>query len=959
MSAPRYQMDYADYSAPSLAAPAALAQQHLLPAHMVPAHLAPAPAGGFYPSYPSYMADLSQAYAAAPAVITGLPAPPAMADLALAAGLPQPDSPGSAMMPMLGYQSVGLGLAAPAPATPSPHSHSLNTSPVSNTASNPASTPLSLVATPNFLPPHIQGHQPLLHQLPPPLSPATLAGHAGAPTTPMQPGPRKRPSMSRTRTGCWSCRLRRKKCSEEKPNCKVCLRLNIQCYQYSPQKPDFIEYKETGKKLLAQFRRQIRSRNRNKPRMRRTEGARDDTYSNDGGSSSSGAGVGGAGGAGAEPGHGHGHGRAMAHDGFEGEPPSLMGQPDDGINALDLLLGRKRGEKIDELPGWLDVPVPSFEFAASSVQTLPCIQDLLRSPDEHEMPISLRKCSLNELCHLVVYFRFAMRLQFVVPCVVEQPVDFKLEVFNGLLQNVKLLLPFYASLSVAYIRGASPHMLGRSPLTADLGGGEPPPAQRTPAWHAEHRLAQFAGSLVKDAARVTEFYSSVVERILAIGWHTITYKRFSGLGLDRCQAELDMMLDVIGRFNLLRRDDRDMTLLMRTYVAFAVWLDVLSCAVNGKRSALYCVYKDLYLVYAGHGSQNYVRANDLFETSFCTGCPFPVLLMIAQITDLAIEHKTLAQQLPTTAMIMRAQGISTNLNTIQLKPDAPAILRTLATMYLCATRVYLATVTTLNSGVDDQINEFFDAGVSKFLTLSPAVQMATGYRSPTASPVGAHAAAGLRSADSSPAGSNGRSDADDEDDDDDADDDDADDDDYADDGAPAGIALTYGMAGGLDGGMHGGMHGGLGGGMGFGGDMAMGGMGGMSMADMSMASMGMASMPAMTPTAAMDAIDSMGELGQADMLPPVPIEEEDFETQYLSQLRGQELERVVMWPCVIVGTVATKDKHRRALMQLLKKAVGIPALAPGLDSVRATLRAAWNGEDWRDVVARNGYDVVF
>ncbi|SCU81695.1 LADA_0C00518g1_1 [Lachancea dasiensis] len=50
---------------------------------------------------------------------------------------------------------------------------------------------------------------------------------------------RKNAAGSRSRSGCWICRLRKKKCTEEKPSCHNCLRLNLQCF-YDHTKPDFI-----------------------------------------------------------------------------------------------------------------------------------------------------------------------------------------------------------------------------------------------------------------------------------------------------------------------------------------------------------------------------------------------------------------------------------------------------------------------------------------------------------------------------------------------------------------------------------------------------------------------------------------------------------------------------------------------------------------------------------------------
>ncbi|KAK2051607.1 hypothetical protein LY76DRAFT_468898, partial [Colletotrichum caudatum] len=37
--------------------------------------------------------------------------------------------------------------------------------------------------------------------------------------------------------GCWTCRLRRKKCHETRPVCQTCTSLGITCYRYGPRPP--------------------------------------------------------------------------------------------------------------------------------------------------------------------------------------------------------------------------------------------------------------------------------------------------------------------------------------------------------------------------------------------------------------------------------------------------------------------------------------------------------------------------------------------------------------------------------------------------------------------------------------------------------------------------------------------------------------------------------------------------
>lgn len=70
-------------------------------------------------------------------------------------------------------------------------------------------------------------------------------------------------SGPRKKTGCWTCRLRRKKCSEEKPSCRECIRLGLKCEGYMKERPAFMRdpslarrMKEEIKKVtLAQKRR--------------------------------------------------------------------------------------------------------------------------------------------------------------------------------------------------------------------------------------------------------------------------------------------------------------------------------------------------------------------------------------------------------------------------------------------------------------------------------------------------------------------------------------------------------------------------------------------------------------------------------------------------------------------------------------------------------------------------------
>ena len=47
----------------------------------------------------------------------------------------------------------------------------------------------------------------------------------------------------RSKQGCYSCKLRKKKCDEGRPRCLVCESLSITCYGYGP-KPDWMKDRE-------------------------------------------------------------------------------------------------------------------------------------------------------------------------------------------------------------------------------------------------------------------------------------------------------------------------------------------------------------------------------------------------------------------------------------------------------------------------------------------------------------------------------------------------------------------------------------------------------------------------------------------------------------------------------------------------------------------------------------------
>lgn len=61
----------------------------------------------------------------------------------------------------------------------------------------------------------------------------------------------------RSTTGCWTCKLRKKKCPEEKPTCTVCNSLRLDCGGYGPR-PRWMDGGAKEKEKLARIRETVK-----------------------------------------------------------------------------------------------------------------------------------------------------------------------------------------------------------------------------------------------------------------------------------------------------------------------------------------------------------------------------------------------------------------------------------------------------------------------------------------------------------------------------------------------------------------------------------------------------------------------------------------------------------------------------------------------------------------------------
>jgi hypothetical protein len=67
----------------------------------------------------------------------------------------------------------------------------------------------------------------------------------------------------RSKHGCWTCRLRKKKCDEVRPHCATCASLTITCYGYG-SKPDWMDNGEKEKAIANSLRETVKHTSRRK-----------------------------------------------------------------------------------------------------------------------------------------------------------------------------------------------------------------------------------------------------------------------------------------------------------------------------------------------------------------------------------------------------------------------------------------------------------------------------------------------------------------------------------------------------------------------------------------------------------------------------------------------------------------------------------------------------------------------
>ncbi|KAL0935550.1 C6 transcription factor [Colletotrichum truncatum] len=145
----------------------------------------------------------------------------------------------------------------------------------------------------------------------------------------------------RSSEGCWTCRLRRKKCDEARPVCEGCASLEITCY-YSETKPDWMDGGERQKEMADHLKKQVKVQANNRRERKYLQ-----SLDVEGGLA-----------------HGHGH-----HDDSDGEHvPSVPALSADGGSSKEV--SSASPSTVHDTPGDSSSPAFHMETVKSSISEI-------------------------------------------------------------------------------------------------------------------------------------------------------------------------------------------------------------------------------------------------------------------------------------------------------------------------------------------------------------------------------------------------------------------------------------------------------------------------------------------------------------------------------------------------------------------------------------------------------------
>ncbi|KAK9428836.1 hypothetical protein V1505DRAFT_194492 [Lipomyces doorenjongii] len=444
-------------------------------------------------------------------------------------------------------------------------------------------------------------------------------------------GHRRRASVSRSRTGCWTCRLRRKKCSEEKPACAACLRLKLACDGYG-ERPDFMKTAEAMGRKRDEIRRSIRAF-KNHHAAAGSVAADDSDADADADT-------------GTVPSVRHGI-----------REPSSTASSSPAVNGESGFWSQRR--HLTHLPKFLDIDLPTLDVRSPACP-LPLLSHYI-----HEIPSNVLTPAVDrasQVLLVVVFFRLAVRL--LHPALFLQSddrVDFKL-----LLYDASIADPYIWRSVCALASVYTSVVLCGSPTSSDTSCVSPAKAQ----------FAIAANSLLSTPPNAS-CPEDDLECTMLLGWNLYTLQRLVG-GSDT--ATLRTLLKLTSRFGLLSSTTRPSPLLC-VLAAYTMHADIICATNSGARPVLSATYADML--------SSHFRGTAIFRTA-ATGVPIaiPLLLILSRILDF---EQDVDDDGDSTDFVLRLEAVSCSLDTFLIDADAPkATTSRCSELFRLSIRAYLS-----------------------------------------------------------------------------------------------------------------------------------------------------------------------------------------------------------------------------------------------------------------------------
>ncbi|KAK9475966.1 hypothetical protein V1514DRAFT_214263 [Lipomyces japonicus] len=354
-------------------------------------------------------------------------------------------------------------------------------------------------------------------------------------------GHRKRASMSRSRTGCWTCRLRRKKCPEEKPQCSACERLKLKCDGYG-DRPEFMQ----SPNAMDQKRDKIRKSIRRFKKLSNHETSLDISEH--------------------ETSLDSGFVSGMSFDTQTQTTPFSLNLP---VEQFQL-------SEITSIPKYLDIEVITLDVSNPD-SSLGLLSHYI-----HEIPPNIcipdRDLAL-QLFLLLVYFRYANRLLFPVLFLEhDDKTDFTLLLYRSLVYE-RITFRSICCIAVKYITTSGISIDYKDPLVI-------PEATRIFLDRANRYI--LSTSIIPERD---------IEAVMFLGWNTYTLTHI--LSCSPPDSILSTLLKVITRFSLL--DSAERPPLLRILVSHCIYADMVSASTNSVLPILSGTYSSILVTYIRGG----------------------------------------------------------------------------------------------------------------------------------------------------------------------------------------------------------------------------------------------------------------------------------------------------------------------------------------------------------------------